>query len=103
MGEIAGVGVTVVSPVLGAAQWVEEFLNVIGGDFVISKSENGSIVLTNKRSCPCFNGTPQVCNEYEKIVNIGLKRIDPNVSGAFTQCGNTGDICCKMVVTMDDF
>jgi len=87
-----------------AGQWVESFLNSLGGDYVTDDIGVSFIVLTNKVKCPNFcidNCSATTCDEMERIISKAITIFNPNLEAQFTLCAKEKSGGCALTILME--
>ena len=90
------------SPIALAAQWTEQFLNTMDGDFSVISDTGYEVVLRNKSACPGFKNGP--CKNNLRCINIekAIKRAvtfhDPGLDANFLNCSCDEGTYCEISI-----
>lgn len=89
------------TPLEVGANWVQSYVNRLGGDFSVVENDGISITLQNKSSCSgvCLGKRDQTtCHEIERTLCGAIVYFDSHLSAGFVECSNAkGDQCILRV------
>jgi hypothetical protein len=89
-------------PLINAGDWIENFMNGLGGDYVITGTDSSTLILANKIKCPNFCigcNAKTSCDEMERILSRAITIFDPMLTAGFTSCAREKTGGCEITIS----
>jgi len=90
-------------PLIKAGEWVENFMNSLGGDYIITNIDSSILILINKIKCPnfCTDCEARIsCDEMERILSRAITIFDPLLLAGFTSCAKEKTGGCELTLSL---
>jgi len=91
------------TPLIRAGDWVENFMNSMGGDYLIISVDSSTLILANSVKCPnfCIGCNARTsCDEMERILGRAITIFDPLLSAGFTSCAREKTGGCELTIAL---
>jgi len=89
-------------PLSLAADWVEQFLNQLGGDFLLIEITNCYATLSNTRKCPGMCGNEKACDSIERAINTAIKVFNEDMLADLSRCSHDDGDGCQLEIYFRD-